>query len=77
MRLSTANGITESQLYLVKKLKLGRFTVNNLVVAEIDLNQNGRFQGLLGTDLLNKVGPNYSYLIDNENSRLIFRRKRR
>jgi len=77
VRLSTANGITESQLYLVKKLKLGRFTVNNLVVAEIDLNQNGRFQGLLGTDLLNKVGPNYSYLIDNENSRLIFRRKRR
>ena len=77
VRLSTANGITESQLYLVKKLKLGRFTVNNLVVAEIDLNQNGRFQGLLGTDLLNKIGPNYSYLIDNENSRLIFRRKRR
>ena len=77
IRLSTANGITESQLYLARRVKLGRFTIEDLVVAEVNLGGSGRFEGLLGTDLLNKVGENYSYLIDNENNQLIFRRKRR
>lgn len=77
IRLSTANGITESQLYLAKKIQLGRIVVKDLVVAEINLGESGRFEGLLGTDLLNKAGTNYSYLIDNENNQLIFRRKRR
>ena len=49
-------------------------TVRDLVVAEINLGNSQRFQGLLGTDLLNKVGADYSYLIDNENNALIFRR---
>ena len=77
VRLSTANGITESQLYLAKKIQLGRVTVKDLVVAEINLGDSRHFEGLLGTDLLNKAGDNYSYLIDNENNQLIFRRKRR
>ena len=77
IRLSTANGVTESQLYLAKKIKLGRFIIRDLVVAEINLGDSRNFQGLLGTDLLNKVGANYSYLIDNENNSLIFKRKRK
>ena len=75
VRLSTANGITESQLYLAKRINLGAISVQNLVVAEINLGDSRRFEGLLGTDLLNKVGDDYSYLIDNENNRLIFRRR--
>ena len=77
VRLSTANGITESKLFLAKKITLGRVTIHDLVVAEINLGNSQHFQGLLGTDLLNKVGSDYSYLIDNENSALIFRRTRR
>ena len=77
VRLSTANGVTESQLYLAKRVQLGRVTVKDLVVAEINLGDSRHFEGLLGTDLLNKAGDNYSYLIDNENNQLIFRRKRR
>ncbi len=77
INLSTANGIAQSQLYLAKKINIGRITVRDLVVAEINLGSSRHFEGLLGTDLLNKVGANYSYLIDNENNALIFRRRSR
>jgi len=73
IRLSTANGVKESRLFLVKKIQIGnQVIVRNLVVAEINLGNSSQFQGLLGTDLLNKVNGNY--LIDNQNNKLIFRR---
>jgi len=75
IRLSTANGITQAQLYRAKKLRLGRLYLDDLVVAEIDLGRNARFQGLLGTDLLNRINNEYSYLIDNRQNALIFRRR--
>lgn len=74
IQLSTANGIARSNLYRAKRIRLGRLAVDNLIVAEIDLKRNSGFQGLLGTDLLNRINTNYSYLIDNQNNALIFRR---
>jgi len=71
IRLSTANGITEARLYLAKRIQLGRVIARDLVVAEVELGNTDRFQGLLGTDLLNQINENY--LIDNQNNNLIFR----
>lgn len=75
IQINTANGRTEAPLYRVKRISLGRFRIQDLVVAEIDLGRDNRFQGLLGTDLLNGVNQNYGYLIDNQKSELIFRRR--
>jgi len=78
IKLSTANGVTNAEIYLAKKVTLGKITINRLNVAEINLGNSKQFQGLLGTDLLNEIGgKNYSYLIDNESNTLIFRKKKR
>ena len=73
IRLSTANGITRARLFKVDSLRLGRLTLKNMVVAEIDLNQRNSFEGLLGTDALNQFKSKYSYIIDNQKNALIFR----
>ena len=73
IRLSTANGITQSRLFKVDSLSLGRLTLKNMVVAEIDLSQRNSFEGLLGTDALNQFKSKYSYIIDNQKNALIFR----
>ena len=75
IRLNTANGVTNSRLYVVNNITLGSFKVNNLLVAEIEMTGSEPFQGLLGTDLLNKLDPRYNYLIDNQRNALILRRK--
>lgn len=75
VRLSTANGIRNAPLYRIKKIRLGRLTIEDLVIAEIEFSSNSPIQGLLGTDLLNRVNQRYSYLIDNNANALIFRRK--
>lgn len=75
IRLTTANGVATARLFRAKNVRLGRMYVEEAVIAEIDLERNARFQGLLGTDLLNKADPDYSYLIDNTKGALIFRRK--
>ena len=75
IRLNTANGVTNSRLYVVNNITLGSFKVNNLLVAEIEMAGSEPFQGLLGTDLLNKLDPRYNYLIDNQRNALILRRK--
>ena len=75
IQISTANGLTSAPLYRADKVRLGRFDIEGLVVAEIDLGGDGNFQGLLGTDLLNQVNQNYGYVIDNQQSALIFRRR--
>lgn len=75
IQLTTANGVRRSQLFKSKTLQIGRFEINNLVIAEIDLSRSHGIQGLLGTDVLNKIDTQYSYLIDNQSNSLIFRRK--
>jgi len=75
VRLSTANGIRNAPLYRIKKIRLGRLTIEDLIIAEIEFNPNSPIQGLLGTDLLNRANNRYSYLIDNNANALIFRRK--
>ena len=76
IRLSTANGVRTARLYNVRQMQLGRFRLRNHTVAGIDLGRTGAFSGLLGTDLLNNLSQDYSFLIDNEKSALIFRHKR-
>jgi len=75
IRLSTANGERNAALYRAEKIRLGRLTVEGLVVAEIEFDSNSPIQGLLGTDLLNRVNHRYNYLIDNNANALIFRPK--
>lgn len=75
IRISTANGLNDAKLYRVKRLLLGRLELRDMVIAEINLAPNNRFQGLLGTDALNQLKPEYSYLIDNLESALIFRQR--
>jgi len=70
IQLSTANGVTQSPLFLAKRIQLGSITVQNLIIAEIELGNTSRFKGLLGTDLLNKISQDY--VIDNKNNQLIF-----
>ena len=75
IQINTANGSRSARLFRTGKLRLGRFQLNGLVVAEIDLEHTPGFDGLLGTDALNHLSSDYSYLIDNENNSLIFRRR--
>jgi len=74
IRLSTANGVTSSRLYKVDRLKLGSVELRNMIVAEISLSNRSSFAGLLGTDALNQLAPEYNYLIDNQKAALIFRK---
>ena len=75
IQLSTANGIRTARLYHVDRITLGRLSIKNMVIAEIEFSSNSPFQGLLGTDLLNQLDTNYSYIIDNQKNALIFRAK--
>jgi len=75
IKLTTANGVRRSQLYQARNIKIGRLTMNNMIVAEIEMEQSNQFKGLLGTDLLNQVDSNYTYLIDNQRNALIFKAK--
>jgi len=75
IKLSTANGERHARLFHTDKLKLGRIQLNGLVVAEINLERAQHFEGLLGTDALNQPNSDYTYLIDNEENALIFRRR--
>ena len=75
IRLGTANGIANARLYRIEQLRFGSVVLQDMVVAEIDLGNNRGFQGLLGTDALNQLKPQYSYVIDNHASALIFRKR--
>ena len=75
IRLNTANGTTLADLYKVDRLQLGRLVLKDIVVADIDMGNSSNFQGLLGTDTLNKLRADYDYVIDNGKKALIFRRK--
>jgi len=74
INLNTANGTRQARLFRTKQLKLGDIQLDGLVVAEINLENNSGFEGLLGTDALNQIDSNYSYLIDNSQNALIFRK---
>jgi clan AA aspartic protease (TIGR02281 family) len=73
--LSTANGLTKSQLYKAERLNLGRIQLKNLLVAEVDLGHKSQVEGLLGTDVLKQVSKHFGYLIDDQQNALIFRKK--
>ena len=75
IQLNTANGLTQARLYRADQIRLGKLTIKNLVVAEIDFEKNSQVHGLLGTDLLNQLDSRYSYVIDNQKNALIFRSK--
>ncbi len=75
IQLSTANGQRNANLYRTDKLRLGRLQLSGLIIAEIELGNGEYFDGLLGTDALNQVNSDYTYLIDNEENALIFRRR--
>lgn len=70
--INTANGTRIGKLYRVNDFRLGPFILQNHIIANIDLGKNSPFSGLLGTDVLNAVGDNYSYIIDNQRKALIF-----
>ncbi|MFT4628909.1 MAG: putative aspartyl protease [Arenicella sp.] len=73
--LSTANGLTQSPLHSADRLNLGPLRLSNLLVAEVDFGRTGRVQGLLGTDVLKQLSREYSYLIDDQQKALIFRKR--
>lgn len=73
IRLNTANGITNARVYKVKQLRLNNLILRDIFIAEIDLDNNQAFQGLLGTDVLNQFKSEYSYIIDDQKKALIFR----
>lgn len=73
IRLSTANGVTSARLYRANSLSFGQLTLKNMLIAEIDLGRQSQFEGLLGTDALNQLKSQYSYVIDNQKNALIFR----
>lgn len=75
IQLSTANGARSARLFKTDNLTLGRIQLSGLVIAEIGLEGNAGFEGLLGTDALNQIDSDYSYLIDNNENALIFRRR--
>lgn len=74
IRLSTANGLSNARIFRLKQLRLGNLVLRDMLVAEINLTNNRNFQGLLGTDALNQLKPDYSYIIDNQQNALIFRK---
>ena len=74
IRLSTANGITNARLYKVNELSLGNVKLKKMIIAEIALSSRSSFEGLLGTDALNQLSPEYNYIIDNQKAALIFRK---
>ncbi|MFT6408587.1 MAG: putative aspartyl protease, partial [Arenicella sp.] len=73
VRLNTANGVTNARIYRVKQLRLNNLVLRDILIAEINLANNSKFQGLLGTDALNQFKSRYSYIIDNQKNTLIFR----
>ena len=75
IRLNTANGSTLAELYQVERLQLGRLVLSDIVIADIDMGSTSNFQGLLGTDTLNKLRNDYDYVIDNGQKALIFKPK--
>lgn len=70
IRLNTANGVRQSSLYIAKEIKLDKAIVKHLPIAEIDLGNNSRIHGLLGTDVLNQ----FNYVIDNQQEALVLKR---
>lgn len=75
IQLHTANGLRRSQLYRAGRIRLGRLSVSDFVVAEVEFDHSEKIQGLLGTDLLNQIDSRYSFVLDNQQNALIFREK--
>ncbi|GHA11429.1 hypothetical protein GCM10008090_21490 [Arenicella chitinivorans] len=71
--LATANGQRQASVYSLNQITLGQFTLNRVLVAEIDLEH---YDGLLGTDVLSALAQEYDYRLENNPGRLVFTPKR-
>lgn len=74
--LNTANGQTQSELYRAKTINLNGVTMQNIVVANINMPENPNFVGLLGTDILNSRNNGFSFVLDTSKPALIFTQTR-
>lgn len=67
----TAGGTVEVDFYQLKNMTIGNFTVNDIIVAELDLesasDQDNNFDGLLGINFLNQ----FDFSIDQKTKKLI------
>jgi len=75
INLNTANGVTRAQLYKAENIQLGQFNLKGHTIAGIELGSNNQFSGLLGTDVLNSLSRDYSFIIDNSRNALVFKPK--
>ncbi len=71
----TAGGKIEVDVYNLKKMSIGFFSVNDIIVAELDLEStldgNNSLDGLLGVNFLNQ----FDFSIDQQNKQLILNSK--
>lgn len=66
IRLNTANGEAQSQLYRISSFKINNIEIKDIVVAEVNMGSSSTMQGLLGTDFLR----HFHYSINNQNNTL-------
>lgn len=70
-QIYTAGGEVDVDLYQLNNLSIGPFSVNDIIVAELDLqtssSSDNNFEGLLGINFLNE----FDFSIDQDNKQLI------
>ncbi|MEM9100740.1 MAG: retropepsin-like aspartic protease [Pseudomonadota bacterium] len=64
--VSTANGQVRSTVFEIANVRMGSFELVDTAVIEVNLSENGRFDGLLGMDFL----ANFRFRIDHQKQRL-------
>jgi len=65
-RFSTANGFVDAPIYQLDYLVIGKWRVNDIRIAVLDLQGQGETQGLLGMNFL----QHFRFFIDQQNSLL-------
>ncbi|VAW58348.1 hypothetical protein MNBD_GAMMA08-1466 [hydrothermal vent metagenome] len=65
-RFSTANGFVDAPIYQLDYLTIGKWRVNDIRIAALDLQGQGGTQGLLGMNFL----QHFRFFIDQQNSLL-------
>lgn len=66
-QISTANGITMSRIFLLKRFQIEEFSLDNIQILDAPMGGADYFDGLLGMDFLGS----YDFKIDRENAFLI------
>ena len=65
-RFNTANGIVEAPVYQLDYLIIGEWTVDNIAIAVLDLQDDNSAEGLLGMNFL----QHFRFFMDQKNKRL-------